>query len=726
MAKWQSELLTDQEVRQEWSGTPWNVGILTGTPSGFWVLDIDPENGGSEEMERLSIENGGISPSYVVQTGSGGVHYYFSMPDFPITNSKGRLPRGIDVRADGGQVVAPPSRSGKGNYSTIAESPLLLPAPDWLLDLIRPVERAAPTVSSGMTLGEMKPVVLGGIRRELARLDAMKAAATPDGRGYAGEPWDATCFEIACNLLELCNEGGGGHDWAHWEFVSRAPRDAGFTSERIEAKWTSAERKIGDKARGWAGTSVLGFGAPTMANVVQMYPRMGSLPPAMTPATNTTGEPERIDMPGSQGVGSPGDDGWSSEALAGGEQPAGPTVEDLVAALDAEILTARQLDEIPPPEPLISGFLVRDSIARLNGPSGHGKSFVALDMAICVSLGRPWHGHDVHHGDVVYLVAEGGRGVRQRVRAWEQHFGQLVEGIGFLPRPVQAASAEWELLIEVCRRRKPALIVVDTQARVTVGVEENSAKEMGVVVHQLEALRAATEACVLLIHHEGKGDRGGRGSSAVKGAMQTELTVNKDGPIVTIMTDKQKDDAELDDLELQVRTVQLGESDEGRPVSSLVLVTSEVGWSHEELAANIDPASLVDISTREQLESISSTTFHRGNGGTKAEHRTVLNDARKQAGQPPLHPASFHRAWNELIESGAIAQIAGTASWKWLPPAKRAGLQRLDKGKGFYAPSDDDEADQEAGPGVEGHRRRLRKQRARDKASGVDMDEVIE
>lgn len=86
---------------------------------------------------------------------------------------------------------------------------------------------------------------------EVARLDAMRAAATPGGAGYQGEPWDATTYEVACTLLELAN--------ASWNTLSpaeavslvreHAPTDAGFDDRQVEAKITSARATVGLKAR---------------------------------------------------------------------------------------------------------------------------------------------------------------------------------------------------------------------------------------------------------------------------------------------------------------------------------------------------------------------------------------------------------------------------------------------------------------------------------------------
>jgi hypothetical protein len=94
---------------------------------------------------------------------------------------------------------------------------------------------------------------------------------------------------------------------------------------------------------------------------------------------------------------------------------------------------------------------------------------------------------------VLYLVAEGVRGTKKRVRAWEKSMGREMTGVLFLPIAVQSKNgAQWDAFVELVRELKPALIVIDTQARVTVGVEENSNTEMGEFVDRAERLRMAS------------------------------------------------------------------------------------------------------------------------------------------------------------------------------------------------------------------------------------------
>ena len=114
-----------------------NIGILAGEVSGVFVVDTDPKYDGHIRWEALVAEHDGIPPSAIAQTGSKGRHFYFRWPGFPVGNYKpwGR-DAGVDIKGDGGYLVAPPSVSGKGPYSWVAELPFA-DAPAWVTDTIR-------------------------------------------------------------------------------------------------------------------------------------------------------------------------------------------------------------------------------------------------------------------------------------------------------------------------------------------------------------------------------------------------------------------------------------------------------------------------------------------------------------------------------------------------------------------------------------------------------------
>jgi len=114
-----------------------NVGLVTGRVSGLVVVDVDPRHGGQASLERLRDEHGPLPRTVEAETGGGGRHLYFAYPGALVHNRVGILP-GIDLRADGGCVVAPPSRHPGGRRYRWAEgsSPDDLPLaalPAWLL-----------------------------------------------------------------------------------------------------------------------------------------------------------------------------------------------------------------------------------------------------------------------------------------------------------------------------------------------------------------------------------------------------------------------------------------------------------------------------------------------------------------------------------------------------------------------------------------------------------------
>jgi putative DNA primase/helicase len=117
-----------------------SMGVVLGELSGVFVLDVDPEHGGFEELERKEHEHGPLPMTRVHMTGGGGVHYFFRWPGFRVYNLKpwGREV-GLDIKGDNGYVVLPPSRSYKGDYE-VSDKMAAVPiadAPEWILEPLR-------------------------------------------------------------------------------------------------------------------------------------------------------------------------------------------------------------------------------------------------------------------------------------------------------------------------------------------------------------------------------------------------------------------------------------------------------------------------------------------------------------------------------------------------------------------------------------------------------------
>lgn len=133
---------------QRWPGA--NVAIRTGAVSGLVVIDVDPPHGGDHSLASLGARHGPLPTALTVRTGSGGTHIYLAHPGVQIRNAAGtRLGTGIDVRGDGGYVIAPPSRHPSGAAYAWGGPPGLTPPappPDWLVEHLRPPQRhSAPT-----------------------------------------------------------------------------------------------------------------------------------------------------------------------------------------------------------------------------------------------------------------------------------------------------------------------------------------------------------------------------------------------------------------------------------------------------------------------------------------------------------------------------------------------------------------------------------------------------
>lgn len=338
---------------------------------------------------------------------------------------------------------------------------------------------------------------------------------------------------------------------------------------------------------------------------------------------------------------------------------------DPIGELLAELIPACELDSIPAPVPLVDGILDRNSLVRVIGTSGHGKSFFMIDLSAHVALGAAWNGHECAQGVVVYMVAEGVAGIRARVRAWEQHHGaELGHSVLFLPRAVQVMNqTDWLVWVAAMARLRPALIVLDTQARVTVGANENEAKDMGVVVDRADLLRNETGACVSLIHHKGRQGEHGRGSTAVPAALDAEISVTKQGKSrITVLSEKQKDREDFSPISLELTSV--GES------AVLVGVGTDKPFEQTEVDEN--------STLRDRVAKWLHLTFRHGNGATKAEVWGAVRERDRGPNGKPMSRSKFYEAWSKLEGEEVIISEETDAGKRWsldLAEAVRLGME---------------------------------------------------
>lgn len=117
-----------------------NIGIACGKRSGIVVLDVDAGHGGYESLAELQARYGRLPETPVSKTGSGGEHIIFAHPGIEIRNSAGKLGPGLDIRGDGGYIVAPPSLHPNGNRYEWVVKPsqvTLATMPEWMIELLQ-------------------------------------------------------------------------------------------------------------------------------------------------------------------------------------------------------------------------------------------------------------------------------------------------------------------------------------------------------------------------------------------------------------------------------------------------------------------------------------------------------------------------------------------------------------------------------------------------------------
>ncbi len=134
---------SEQDIRAWWTCCPWaNVGIRTGKESGIVVIDVD--GGGEETLKRLQDEHGPFPETLTSRTGSGGRHLLFEHPGEKVANKvkESGLGPGLDVRGDGGYIVAPPSAHIAGGYGWMDAGTPIAPMPEWLCERLCDPDRS--------------------------------------------------------------------------------------------------------------------------------------------------------------------------------------------------------------------------------------------------------------------------------------------------------------------------------------------------------------------------------------------------------------------------------------------------------------------------------------------------------------------------------------------------------------------------------------------------------
>ncbi len=323
---------------------------------------------------------------------------------------------------------------------------------------------------------------------------------------------------------------------------------------------------------------------------------------------------------------------------------------------------------------LIKGVLPRADTIVLFGESGSGKTFLMLDMVGAIARGVEWGGKRVTQGRVLYLVAEGVRGFRQRVRAYCHQVGVLERDLPIdvlhevTPNLLDASQVK-DLCKELAARPPYDMVVVDTFAQVTPGANENSGEDMGAALARCRAIgRAAGHAPVVLVHHSGKdASKGSRGWSGIKGAADAELEVTRFEEARALTITKMKDGRDGEQIGFKLNTVLLGEDEDGDDITSCVVELGRVAQRRNQqrpdklgknerivLGQLHELAGLVPDGRVSQVELVAASVAQMAHDPSKRDQRANLARQaieslalKRQLTMGEDQNGGFVRVWNE-------------------------------------------------------------------------------
>jgi hypothetical protein len=322
---------------------------------------------------------------------------------------------------------------------------------------------------------------------------------------------------------------------------------------------------------------------------------------------------------------------------------------------------AEIMGEIQGAQYLIKPFLERDCIGTLFGDSDTYKSFIAIDLSLCIAHGHPFHGYKVNQGAVIYIAGEGSAGISRRVTAWHIHHGLKFEGTPFYLANMPVKLVDNESILACVETmisqlsQKPVLIVLDTLSTNLGDADESSNRDMALALGNTHMLiREQTGACVMLVHHCGHSDKGReRGAYAIRGNVDFRIQVERiaEPMACAIKSMKVKDGKPFPPLALKAEVISIPNitDSEGEGITSLVLGKTDY---HEP----VDPKKLPDqqfrcLAVLKILMAEAKANLEKGDrdpNSARVEVRTWKEEVAKKNIITGKTKSSMNSAWSRI------------------------------------------------------------------------------
>ena len=342
---------------------------------------------------------------------------------------------------------------------------------------------------------------------------------------------------------------------------------------------------------------------------------------------------------------------------------------------------------LPPPEFIVDGWVEDRALSAFIGPSGVGKSAVVLDMACSIAMGIPWQGNKTIKSKVLYIAGEGASGAAARISAWEsEHKMDVGEDLYMIGEAVLIGSRDkdlWSWMADQIKSADIKLVIFDTLARMSLGLEENSASDMGNAVARFDKLRREADCGVMVVHHTARGQSHGRGSSAILGALDSEVLVEEAddaeereglGKAITATTTKQKN--ARDGLKLSLSILERHGS---------IVVADEFGQTGDPLAGKVVEFDRTPAESDTELairlaEYLSDLPVQ---GASKTDMVRDVVPAKRLRRDKNGWKAAVTRAVDRGLATGLLATFGSDSSQRYVKgsatPAQALGLDNAEK-----------------------------------------------
>jgi KaiC/GvpD/RAD55 family RecA-like ATPase len=237
------------------------------------------------------------------------------------------------------------------------------------------------------------------------------------------------------------------------------------------------------------------------------------------------------------------------------------------------------------PNELVEGLITIGSTVVVYGDSNSGKTFWALSVAASIAMGTTCYGRKTDPGLVVYLASESPTSIRSRVQAIKKHYSDNLENLVIVQAPVNFYQGDGDAndVIELVRKieeikgQSVRLIIPDTLARISAGANENSGEDMGPVMSRFDVVAAATRACIMIIHHNGKdAAKGSRGWSGIRAHIDTEIEVTEKDGVRSVTVTKQRElPSKGEAIYFKLQVIEMGRTKFGKPATTCVAIPDD-------------------------------------------------------------------------------------------------------------------------------------------------------